>query len=62
MNPKLKQLETVIHAAYIRKGDPNPHVAAKFQLELFVSSVLKGQEKHANLLIDDEISDWEKAK
>jgi hypothetical protein len=31
-------------------------------LELFVSTVLKGQEKHADLLIDDEISDWEKAK
>lgn len=62
MNPKLEQLEQVIRAAYVRKGDPNPHVAAKFQLELFVSKVLKGQEKHADMLIDDEISDWEKAK
>lgn len=62
MQAKLEQLEKVIHAAYVRKGDPNPHVAAKFQLELFITSVLKGQEKHADLLIDDEISDWEKAK
>lgn len=62
MQAKLNKLEQVIRAAYVRKGDPNPHVAAKFQLELFVSTVLNGQEKHADLLIDDEISDWEKAK
>lgn len=62
MQAKLDKLEQVIRAAYVRKGDPNPHVAAKFQLELFANSVLKGQEKHADMLIDDEILDWEKVK
>lgn len=62
MQAKLDKLEQVIHAAYVRKNDPNPHAAAKFQLELFVISVLKGREKHTDLLIDDEILDWEKVK
>jgi len=62
MQAKLNKLEETIRAAYVRKGDPNPSVAAKFQLELFVGTVLKGQEKHADMLIDDETQDWEKAK
>ena len=62
MQTKLNKLEETIREAYVRKGDPNPHVAARFQLELFVAGVLKGQEQHADLLIDDEMQDWEKAK
>jgi len=62
MEEKLEKLEETIRESYVRRRDPHPSVAAKFQLKLFVDTVLRGQEKHADLLINDEINAWEKVK
>ena len=56
ISEKLVKLTNIIEAKYTASNNPHPQLAAKLQVELFASTVLRGQEKYADQLLDEEIA------
>ncbi len=42
---KLEKLASILEAKYVARNNPHPKLAAKLQVEVFVNTVLRGQEK-----------------